>query len=120
MSVQGPKAGHPVPELASDPKRTKLLTDAMMRRFLDYLNTHRVTTYQDAFMAAHNVHRLVVVFLATRLEMSGEARRLYFSMAAQTFASALMREHTRLEEMERADLEAREARAEQEKKKQGG
>jgi hypothetical protein len=96
-----------VPELASDPKRTRLLADHLIKALEQYVNRHPRTTYADVFMAAHNFHKVAVLDVASRSGMTGDHRMFYFQMAVDTLGQALSRDHARLLLEEGADEEVK-------------
>jgi hypothetical protein len=86
--------------LASDPRRTKLLTQYLIRKLDDYVSTHHDIRPVDVFMALHNLHKIGVMHEAERMELTGRDREVFFRTAMDTFAQGLMREHAHLLEQE--------------------
>ena len=86
--------------LASDPRRTKLLTQWLIRKLEEYVSTHHSVRPVDVFMGLHNFHKVSVLSEAQRMGLSGRERHVFFRTAIDTFAQGLMQEHARLLEEE--------------------
>jgi hypothetical protein len=85
----------PAPVLASDPVRTRRLTNHLIECLQDYVNLDTATDNRDVLMAVHNFHKVAVMWEANRLRLSPNERGALFQMAAQTFSEALRDEHVR-------------------------
>lgn len=69
------------------------LMDELRRTFEKHVNEKAAegqeVGYMDAFMGAHNFHKLIVQDIADRAGFTGEARKMFFQMAADTFQQAV-------------------------------
>ena len=84
MSVPGVKFPEANPALVFD------LMDELRIAFEKFINTHgKPVGYMDAFMAAHNFHKLIVTDIAIRAELPPEERACFYDMALETFRVAV-------------------------------
>lgn len=83
----------PAPALSSDPVRTRRLTNHLIECLQDYVNLDTATDNRDVLMAAHNFHKIAVLWEAKRLKLPPTECMALYQMAAQTFATALRDEY---------------------------
>ncbi len=69
------------------------LMDDLRRAFETYVNEQaaekKEVGYIDAFMGVHNFHKLIIMDIADRGALQGEAKKLFYQMAADTFQKAI-------------------------------
>ena len=77
--------------LTANKTRVFDLMDHLRRAFEDFCNTyHEPVPFMDAFMGAHNFHKLIIGDIIRRTQMPPDAARTFAKMAASTFEKAML------------------------------
>lgn len=80
--------------LAANPERVRDLLDYLIAAFETYYNevSPEPVNYMDAFMAAHNFHKALVLDLCARTDSPPRQRSFLLRLARDTFSQAMDKE----------------------------
>lgn len=80
-----------VESLRAHPGTVFDLQDHLRRAFEDFCNTyHKEVPYKDAFMGVHNFHKLIILDIARRAGMTGDARAMFLKLSSDTYMQAMI------------------------------